>query len=71
MEIRRDRNKPPELESSGNSADPVQVLHNFKVWLLKCSTATSTWSRISRNAVSWWSVVLEGKRQQRSGSMSY
>eukprot|EP00971_Amphidinium_carterae_P082591 1633835-Amphidinium_carterae.1 len=59
IEIRKDRNRLPELDLSGSASDPVQLLHSFEIWLLKCSTAISTWSRSPKDAISAWSTVLE------------
>eukprot|EP00971_Amphidinium_carterae_P062103 1229373-Amphidinium_carterae.1 len=59
MDIRKDRNRLPELDITGSVSDPVQLLHSFEICLLKCSTAISTWSRSPKEAVDSWTEVLE------------
>eukprot|EP00971_Amphidinium_carterae_P352719 6492714-Amphidinium_carterae.2 len=58
LEVRRDRSKLPDFEIITNT-DPVTTIHTFETWLLRCSTAISTWCKNPIDAVVHWEQTLQ------------
>eukprot|EP00971_Amphidinium_carterae_P349932 6491304-Amphidinium_carterae.1 len=50
------RGKLPEYEVT--NTDPVSTLHSFETWLLRCSTAISTWCKNPVEAITAWEQLL-------------
>eukprot|EP00971_Amphidinium_carterae_P287665 5710977-Amphidinium_carterae.1 len=58
-EVRKDRNKLPDIDFMSSASDPVQTIHGFEMWILRCATSISTWCKNPKDAVGWWNSVLD------------